>query len=169
MTTLTEKKGFTLIELIVVVSLVGLMLFFAVPRFQGAVFQDNTKQVSRWIIFKVQALKEKAVRDQQRYVLHINLDENTIWTSHDAMSEEERQTAQAGGYRIPADVNVLDVEYPDGRKASAGQATIHFYEKGFSEKAVIHIEDSQNQRRSFIIEPFLYSVKVYQEYVELND
>ena len=111
-----RNSGFTLIELIVVISLISLMLFFAIPRFQGSVFQDNTKQVSRWIIFKVQTLKEKAIRDQQHYVLHINLDSNTLWTTHEAMSQENHQMAQANGYRLPTDVNLLDVEYPVTRK-----------------------------------------------------
>ncbi len=164
----TRSQGFTLIELIVVISLISLMLFFAVPRFQGAVFQDNTQQVSRWIMLKIQALKEKAVREQQGYVLHINLNENTIWTTHDAMSEEERQTAEANGYRVPTDVNVLDVEYPNEIKASTGLADIHFYQKGFSDKAIIHIEDRHNAQRSFLIEPFLYSVRMYQGYVEYD-
>ena len=165
----TRNKGFTLIELIVVVSLISLMLFFAVPRFQGAVFQDHTKQVSRWIILKVRALKEKSVREQRRCVLHINLDENTIWTTHAAMSAEERQAAAAKGYHIPDDVDVLDVEYPNEKKTSTGQADIFFYEKGFSDKAIIHIENSHNGQRSFLIEPFLYRVRMYPEYVEFKD
>lgn len=167
--TFRRNRGFTLIELIVVISLISLMLFFTIPRFQSSVFQDNTKQVSRWIIFKVQALKEKSVREQHRYVLHINLDTATLWTTHDAMSQEERQTAKTNGYHIPPDVNVLDVEYPDEKKALVGQADIHFYEKGYSDKAIIHIENSHNQQRSFLIEPFLASVRMYQEYVHLND
>jgi prepilin-type N-terminal cleavage/methylation domain-containing protein len=164
-----RNSGFTLIELIVVISLISLMLFFAIPRFQGSVFQDNTKQVSRWIIFKVQTLKEKAIRDQQRYILHINMDSNTLWATHDAMSQEDRQMAQANGYRLPIDVNLLDVEYPDKKKALGGQADIHFYQKGYSDKAIIHVENSHNEQRSFLIEPFLTSVRMYQEYVELND
>ncbi|UCD90532.1 MAG: type II secretion system protein [Desulfobacterales bacterium] len=164
-----RNSGFTLIELIVVISLFSIMLFFAIPRFQGSVFQDNTKQVSRWIIFKVQTLKEKAVRDQLRYVLHINLDTNTLWTTHDAMSEEDRQAAQANGFRLPTDVNLLDVEYPDENKVLGGQADIHFYKKGYSDNAIIHVENSHNEQHSFIIEPFLTRVRMVQEYIELND
>ena len=41
-----QKKGFTLIELVVVISLVSLMFFIAIPRFQVSFFQDNTNQVS---------------------------------------------------------------------------------------------------------------------------
>ena len=145
------------------------MLFVAMPRFQGAFVQDDINQVSRWITFKVQALKEKAVREQRRYVLHINLDSNTIWISHSAMSLEESQAAQTKAYHLPHDINVLDVEYTDENKTSVGQTDIHFYEKGYSDKAIIHIANRQNQQRSFFIEPFLAEVRVYQEYVGLTD
>ncbi|MBU1161919.1 MAG: prepilin-type N-terminal cleavage/methylation domain-containing protein, partial [Proteobacteria bacterium] len=46
-------KGFTLIELIVVISLISIMLFFAIPRFQSNVLSDSTKEVSRWILLKI--------------------------------------------------------------------------------------------------------------------
>jgi len=85
------------------------------------------------------------------------------------MSQEDRQMAQANGYRLPTDVNLLDVEYPDKKKALGGQADIHFYQKGYSDKAIIHVENSHNEQRSFLVEPFLTSVRMYQEYVELND
>jgi prepilin-type N-terminal cleavage/methylation domain-containing protein len=166
--TYKRNDGFTLIELVVVISLISLVLFFAFPRFQATVLQDSTKQVSRWIVFKVQGLKEKAIREQRLYVLHIDLDANMMWITHGAMSEEERQTAQANGYRLPNDIKLLDVEYADEIKASAGQADIHFYAKGFSDKAVVHIENSRNQKRSFVIEPFLSRVRMYQKYVGLN-
>ena len=164
-----RNSGFTFIELIVVISLISLMLFFAIPRFQGSVFQDDSKKVSRWIIFKIQSLKEKAKRDQKLYVLHIDLDSNQLWATHSSMSQEEIQTAEYNGYNLPNDINVLDVEYPDDKIASIGQADIHFYKKGYSDKAMIHIENNDNEQLSFLIEPFLPGVRIYQEYVELND
>ena len=51
-------KGFTLIELIVVIALISIMLFLAIPKFQSDIFTDSTKKVSRWIIYKVPALKK---------------------------------------------------------------------------------------------------------------
>ena len=74
-----RNNGFTLIELIVVISLFSLMLFFAVPRFQFDVLSDHSKKTSRWIMLQVQALKEKSVHDQKRYVLHLSLDSNRLW------------------------------------------------------------------------------------------
>ena len=164
-----RNGGFTLIELIVVISLFSLLLFFAIPRFQGSAFQDNTKTVSRWIIFNVQTLKEKAVRDQKLYVLHINIDSNTLWTTHASMSQEELQIAEANGYTLPTDITVLDVEYSNEKKTLVGQADINFYAKGYSDKAIIHIENTDNEQLSLIIEPFLTSVRMYQEYIEFND
>ena len=50
-------RGFTLIELIVVISLIGLMLFFSLPRLQNNPFIDDSKKSARWLIGKVQTLK----------------------------------------------------------------------------------------------------------------
>ena len=94
------NQGFTLIELIVVITLITLMLFFAIPRFQVDVLSDNTNKVSRWIMVKVHSLKEKAVSEQKLYVLHISLDSNRLWVTSEIMSQEELQAAEANGYEL---------------------------------------------------------------------
>ena len=69
-----RNNGFTLIELIVVIALIGLMLFFSLPRLQHNPFLDDSNKSARWLIGKIQALKESAIRDQKQYALHIDLD-----------------------------------------------------------------------------------------------
>jgi prepilin-type N-terminal cleavage/methylation domain-containing protein len=54
-----HPNGFTLLELIVVISLLGIMLVMAVPRFHETLFLDESKTSSRWVIGKIQALKER--------------------------------------------------------------------------------------------------------------
>jgi prepilin-type N-terminal cleavage/methylation domain-containing protein len=163
------NQGFTLIELIVVITLISLMLFFAIPRFQVDVLSDNTNKVSRWIMLKVHSLKEKAVREQKLYVLHISLDSNRLWVTSEIMSQEELQAAEANGYELSDDINLLDVEYPDEEKISVGRADIYFYKKGYSDKAIIHISNDDNERRSFLIEPFLSHVRLYDKYIGFED
>ena len=163
------NQGFTLIELIVVITLISLMLFFAIPRFQVDVLSDNTNKVSRWIMLKVHSLKEKAVREQKLYVLHISLDSNRLWVTSEIMSQEELQATEANGYELSNDINLLDVEYPDEEKISVGRADIYFYKKGYSDKAIIHISNDDNERRSFLIEPFLSRVRLYNKYIGFED
>ena len=162
-------KGFTLIELIVVISLISIMLFFAIPRFQRSVLSDSTKDVSRWILLKIPYLKERAAREQKKYILHVSLESNKLWITHEAMPEEALQSAETNGYELPEDIKLLDVEYPDQEKISAGQADIYFNEKGYSDKAIIHLENDDNERFSFLIEPFLLRVRLYNSYAEFGD
>lgn len=164
-----QNNGFTLIELIVVISLIGLTLFFAIPRFKDSVLSDNTKKVSRWIVAKVHTLKAGAVRDQKLYILHINLDSNRLWMTNELMSEQELQNAAQNAYVLPDDIQVLDVEYPDEEIITEGQADIHFYKRGYSDKAMIHIENNDHEQLSFLIEPFLSRIKVYEKYEGFED
>jgi prepilin-type N-terminal cleavage/methylation domain-containing protein len=162
-------KGFTLIELIVVISLISIMLFFAFPRFQSNVLSDSTKDVSRWILLKIPNLKERAVREQRRYILHVSFDSNKLWISHEAMLQESLQSAETHGYQLPEDIKLLDVEYPDQEKITVGHADIYFNEKGYSDKAIIHLENDDDEKFSFLIEPFLSRVRLYNHYAEFED
>ena len=166
---LRQNNGFTLIELIVVISLISLMFFFAIPRIQVDILSDNTRKVSQWIMLNISALKEKAVHDQKRYVLHLSLDSNRLWVSNDTMSAEELEDAAAIGYNLPEDIKLLDVEYPGKEKISVGQADIYFYKKGYSDKAIIHITNNDNKVLSFLIEPFLSRARLYNKYLEFED
>jgi len=166
---LRPNNGFTFVELLVVISLISLILCIAVPRFQDTLLSDNTNQVSRWIMAKVQALKAKAVRDQKRYVLNVSLDFNRMWTTHTLMSEEELQNASQNAFKLPGDLKLRDVEYPGNEIISGGQADINFYKKGYSDMALIHIEDGNDEQLSFVVEPFLPRVRVHQKYVGFED
>ncbi len=85
------------------------------------------------------------------------------------MSPEALQSSEANGYKLPDDIKFLDVEYPDQGKISVGQADIYFNGKGYSDKAIIHLENDDNERLSFLIEPFLLQVLLYNRYVEFED
>lgn len=164
-----HNTGFTLIEITLVISLVSIMLFFSIPRFQDAILFDNTKKVSRWLIAQVKHLKESAARSQKLHILHISLDENKLWVTKEGMSEEELENARLKGFKLPEDIRVNDVEYPNLKKISSGRADIRFYQQGYSDMALIHIEDNSNKQLSLLIEPFLARVKLSEGYAGFKD
>ena len=161
--------GFTLIELIVVMALMGLMLFFTLPRFGDNPFLDDSKQSSRWLIGKVQSLKESAIRDQRQYSLHFDLGSGRIWETNESMSPEDREDeALNNSYSLPDELRILDIEYPQKGKIYTGQAEIIFYKAGYTDKALVHMQEG-NSYLSFLIEPFLSNVQLFETYTSFED
>jgi len=161
--------GYTLIELIVVIALIGVMLSFALPRFQGSVLTDGTRKLTRRIVMQVQQLRQNAIRSRNMQILHISPDGRKMWITNAAMSEEDAESAESGGDEFPEDADVLDVEYPDGERISYGEARIRFSPKGYSDRVIIHLENSDGLKKSLIIEPFLPNIGIYDEYVGFED
>jgi general secretion pathway protein H len=163
-----QGDGFTLLELIVVMSLMGIMLVFTVPRFHETLFLDDTKTGSRWLIGKIQALKEAAIRNQKQYSLHINLDAEQFWETDASMSAEDLENAAMNAGSLPDGLKIADIEYPIGGKITSGQADITFYKNGTSDKVLIHIQDG-DQYESYLIEPFLSEVTRYEMYASFEN
>ena len=162
-------SGFTLIELIVVISLIGLMLFFSLPRLQNNPFLDDSKQSSRWLIGKVQSLKESAIREQKQHSLNFDLDSGRIWETNESMSAEDIESAALNNsYSLPDDLRIIDIEYPQKGKIVGGQAEIIFYKAGYTDKALVHMQEG-DLYLSFLIEPFLSKVQFFENYASFED
>lgn len=163
-----KNSGFTLIELIVVIALMGLMLVFSLPRLHNNPFLDDTKKSSRWLINKVRTLKESAMRDQKRYTLHFDLDSGRVWETNEAMSPEDIEGTVMDSYALPDDLRIIDIEYPSKGKIYSGQAEITFYKAGYTNKALVHMQDDDTYL-SFLIEPFLSNVQFFEKYASFDD
>lgn len=158
-----------MIELIVVISLISIMLFFSIPRFQNFVLTDNKKKVSRWLINKVRSLKNDTLRNQKLYILNVDIDANRFWVTTEPAPETASTNSEQKVYQLPEDISVLDVEYPGKGKITSGQTEIRFYKNGYSDKAMIHIENDSGNPSSFLIETFLSNVRLYNQYVDFED
>ncbi len=168
-TTHGQCDGFTLIELIVVIALMGLMLFFTLPRLGDNPFLDDSRQSSRWLIGKVQSLKESALRDQKQYSLHFDLDSGRIWETNESMSPEDIEDAALNNsYSLPSELRIIDVEYPKKGKVYTGQAEIIFYKAGYTDKALVHMQEGDTYL-TFLIEPFLSNVQFYETYAGFGE
>jgi len=163
---ISSNSGFTLIELVVVVFLISLMLFLAVPRFGATLFTDSSRKATLWITGTIHDLKEKSVREQKDYHLHVDLDDNLMWISSDGMSDAEFDEARVGGHRFGDSLTLVAVVAPDHRKATSGEVRLRFNKKGYSSMAVIHVKDQQGQRHSLEVQPFLATIRLTEGHLE---
>lgn len=163
-----QCSGFTLIELVVVISLISLLLAFSLPRFGVNSLTDDNRKATQWITVKIRHLKERAYREGKRYVLTLDIDGERMWITHEGMTEEERLQAENNAFVLPEGFSLLDVEYPQIEKQTTGRADIYFSPKGYSSRALIHLENNEQQQRSFFVEPFLIDVKVIDGYREFE-
>lgn len=157
--------GFTLIELMVVMLLITIFLAVALPRFDAGFAQDPTKKLTRWMVNTTRTLRSDAVRQQKMQSLVVDLNNNRMWMVNEEMDEEALAGASEKAYTLPSSITVVDVEYPQADRVSAGTAEIHFYPAGYADNSIIHLEEGQAQRFSILIEPLLPKIKVIEEWL----
>jgi len=169
-----NHQGFTLIELIVVISLISILLAFALPKLNVSFVADHQRKLSTWIVLTVKSLKENALRDQTLYVLNLDFDNQQMWTEKSVTKEEtpeekaveEKKAPEENKYSLPEGYRLMDVEFVDDKKIKEGIVPIHFYPKGYSDKAIIHVQDENDNRSSYLIESFISHVKIHEEYID---
>ena len=167
---LRETKGFTLIELTVVVVLIGIIMTLTVPRFQTAILTDDLKATTRKMVGLIKGLRDEAIREQRVYFLHFDLESNRFWIDSTGMTEEERARAAEKAALLPEGIRVLDIWFSSKGKKMSGQTAIRFNKKGYVQPSAIHLgSDDDGRKFTLVLSPFLGRVKVYDRYIEFEE
>jgi prepilin-type N-terminal cleavage/methylation domain-containing protein len=165
----TRTDGFTLLEIVVVLGLLGLTLLFTVPRFSYMLNMDPALRASRWILNTVQKLKRSAVADQRTYVLQIDVPANRLWVTTEADAAVAFPPPAAPGIELSGEASLLDVVYPGKEPPVQQTARIRFFPQGYSDRAVIHLALDGRRRFSFQVEPFLASARLLETYTGFEE
>ena len=166
---LRESKGFTLIELTVVVVLIGIILGLTFPRFQTAILTDDLKATTRKMVGMIKGLRDEAIREQRVYFLHFDLESNRYWIDSTGMTEEERARAAEKAPTLPEGVRVLDIWLSSKGKKMTGQTAIRFSRKGYVQPSAIHLGAEDGREFTLVLNPFLGRVKIYDKYIEFEE
>ncbi len=180
-----HTRGFTLIEIIVVLSLIGIMLFFSAPRMEGFLSKDESRAVSRWIVLNIAELKKTSVETQNAHILYVDLDGNRFQiarsfpenrgedfftasgteTPDAVLSDQTPRETEKTIFELPGGYRLTSVHFSREKLISSGTAAIRFSPKGYSDQAIIHMIDNANRRKSYRIDAFLPKVKIHDDHV----
>ncbi len=160
-----KSGGFTLIELMIVLLLVSIFLSFTLVNLKSGSAASQLQHVSRRLMHTITTLKTRAIKTRQVQALVIDFSNRKMWTANQGMKPEELAKAAAGAYVLPDAIRFMDVVFPGKGQVATGRTEVYFYPQGYSDQAIIHIENTDARRWSLVIEPFLPTVKLLQEYV----
>ena len=160
----SDQQGFTLIELIVVCALIAIMLSLSVPSLRSTIVNDPLKTTVRKSIGLVREVREKAARQHQPYLLHVNHIENAIWY------EEERVAADASEDETEPDkweladyVRISGLWVAKERKSALEDTVIWISPEGYLENTLISFEDEDGRTLAVEFQTFLDEAILHEQ------
>jgi general secretion pathway protein H len=162
----SDRPGYTLIELIVVMALIGVILGVAAPKIRDVLANDPLKGTARKMIGLVYDARNESIRTHAAHALHMDMETNRFWIDTEMMSDEERELARKEGPVLPDTVRIQDVWLENKGKKSAGETRILFSEEGYVQPAAIHLTCKDGRKWTLTLSPFIGQVKIFEKYVD---
>jgi prepilin-type N-terminal cleavage/methylation domain-containing protein len=162
-------QGYTLIELIVVMVLVGVMGALALPRLRPTILSDDMNGTTRRLAGLMRELRGEARRDQRDFSLRFDLDEGLYWIEAQDMNADDRYFARENGIHIQGDVRISDIWLQNEGTISSGEASIVITRKGYVQPSAIHLKDDGGREFTLSFRPFLPKEQLYNEYVDFRE
>jgi type II secretory pathway pseudopilin PulG len=164
-----DESAFTLFELLVVCALISVLLALAVPTLKNTLLTDPLKTSSRQVVGLIKAVREKAVRDQQGYLITFDLAENSIrFLKESAKGLEDPEKAKTDVLRLAEPVRILDIWTKTEGKLDKDQPTLWISKQGYIDETLIHLGNDKDEVISMLFSPFLGNVRITDSYVDLK-
>ncbi|MBN1365090.1 MAG: prepilin-type N-terminal cleavage/methylation domain-containing protein [Syntrophaceae bacterium] len=162
-----SKRGFTLVELLLVMALISVILVLAVPSTRDVFIGDKLKKASRQLIGLERKLRVEAVRDQLEHILCIDLPDSIFWVITSDMTPEKQDEIKKNPQQLPGDVVITDIVGENNKKISVGEVKIVFKKNSICSPAIIHLAYGDD-KMTIVINPFLGVTDIYDRYVDTD-
>ncbi|MEW6409947.1 MAG: prepilin-type N-terminal cleavage/methylation domain-containing protein [Nitrospirota bacterium] len=158
-------KGFTLFEILIVLTIIGIFLGFVIPKFHD-LEQASLKASARQIANLASYASNEAVSRRQPYILHIDMHRGEYWLT----TTEHRQSD--GGKRL-----ITKKRLPEGIKFISQSVTApplidyQFTPYGFRDEALIQLSD-RHQRVYEVFIPAVgerFTVRIKDQGLRIKD
>jgi prepilin-type N-terminal cleavage/methylation domain-containing protein len=162
-----QSKGFTLIELAVVIAILGVMIALVAPRFAD-IGSANLKWSSRHLTGMIRFLRDESQAKKTVYRLRFDVQAGRYWAealaiTSDNTTEFKRATSVIGGEGSLAGQttfrDIAVVSHPD-------DPYILFTPDGWVEHALIHLRDGEERDFTLIVNPLMGNTELRDGYVE---
>ena len=162
-----NKQGFTLVELIVVIALIGVMLGLAAPTTRDALTVNTLKKASRQLIGLERSLRTEAMQNQVDYILHLDIPGSSYYVTETGMTPEKIDHLRKNAKKLPEGVTIADIVNEKNEKVKDGVVKVTFGKNSIGRPLVIHLR-GEEERMTLVFNPFLGVTAVQNRYVDIS-
>ncbi len=146
----TIERGFTLLELLVVLTLIAIMLALSVPAFRTSLFSDQLRQSARFIIGTIHEVRQAATGSRNGCYLSIDLSENQLSYTcpqppaqgEDTQSPEE---TPAPVVKLGSAVSVASLWSGMDKQVTSGTVSLWVNQNGRMDQLIINLTDGEKE------------------------
>jgi general secretion pathway protein H len=161
-----HKRGFTLLELMIVIAILGITLGYVAPRIQGSLFASSMDEATRGISAMIRYSRSLAIKEHKYYFLRFDISDSRIgiYPRPETTGEQPLMLKQK---RLPEGVEFSGIKSVYQSKKEQGEMDLTITPQGIVEQGVIYLEDPYGNAFTLVIKPFSGNLKVYDHYVEI--
>ncbi len=191
---LKPQKGFTLIEVLLVLGILGSVMAFGLPRFQNQ--KNKIKSVVRQMSTLSREVRNQARMKRMTYRIAFRLGEgkDAYWiesapgnvlipsqATQESLEKLDEKERPANPFQkvtkffkdekeIPSGLYLGSIETPAGKEAiTQGMAYVYYSPEGLVEKAIIQITNKESTTWSLILNPLTGHADIVEKAMSLKD
>ncbi len=162
-----SSRGFTLLELIIILVIAGITLGYIGPRLYTGISSSSMDKAARDILMIIQFARSSAVTQHKPYYVRFDIDNASValypkpessGVIPDMVKEKE----------LPKGVVFKNIKSPYQSARQQGQVDILVTPEGVIEQGVIYLEGGFGKTYTMEIKPFSGNLRIYDHYVEVS-
>lgn len=164
---LGNSKGFTLLELIVVMALIALTASFTIPQLANFLYADQLKVTTRKLVGLIHRASRLAQRDQVVYLLRYVDGEHRFFVEPEVAPQVslDQKPTRPEELALPDSVTVGEFWSWYGGSRSGEQRVLRFSKEGYVEPTVLYLRKDDDREMSVVLSPFLGTIRIEESHV----